>query len=304
VRGACIDIGSNTTRLLVADVTDGEVHAVEQRRAFTHLRRALRRDGTLDAATVREIVSVVTEQLALARKLGAERVVAVATAAVRHARNPGALADAVERDCRVELRVLPEADEARLAFLGACTALRHARVAAGLPELPVREVGVADVGGGSSELVVGQPPDAIAWFCSTRLGSGDLADACLHGDPPTHGELERARARIETVLGPLEIPHPALAVAVGGSAASLRRLAGERLDGAVLDAALAELTRGTAAVVARRLGLDTERVRLLPAGVLILQAVHQRFGVPLELVGGGLREGVLLELAGGWSPAG
>jgi exopolyphosphatase/guanosine-5'-triphosphate,3'-diphosphate pyrophosphatase len=91
------------------------------------------------------------------------------------------------------------------------------------------------------------------------------------------------------------VPHPAEAVAVGGSAASLCRLAGPFLDGEALKRALDLLARTRAADVARRFGLDRERVRLLPAGLLILEGVAGRFGVPLSVARGGIREGVLLE---------
>jgi exopolyphosphatase/guanosine-5'-triphosphate,3'-diphosphate pyrophosphatase len=290
VRRACIDIGSNTTRLLVADTIDSRLENLEQQRVFTHVRQGLQADGRISPEKIAEVVSVASAQLALAREYGAQEVVAVATAAVRRAANGPELAQALERACGLELRILSEDEEARLAFIGACGAAEEAGA------LGTGELGVADVGGGSSELVVGTGPDQIRWSASLALGSGDLADACFRSDPPSELELEYARARVEDVLGPLQVPRPAAAVAVGGSAASLRRLAGDRLDGQAFRAALAVLSGGDAAEVARRSGLDAERVRLLPAGLLILQAVQERFGVPLQLVGGGLREGVLMEL--------
>jgi exopolyphosphatase/guanosine-5'-triphosphate,3'-diphosphate pyrophosphatase len=197
------------------------------------------------------------------------------------------------------LRVLSEDDEARLAFRGACAALTEARVQSGGALPSAGELGVVDVGGGSSELVVGAAPDRVRWSESCALGSGDLTDACLLSDPPSASELAAARAYVDRVLEGLPVPRPALAVAVGGSAASLRPLAGQRLDGRAFAAALELLLAAPAAQVAHLVGLDVERVRLLPAGVLILQAAQERFGVPLEVVGGGLREGVLIELVRG-----
>jgi exopolyphosphatase/guanosine-5'-triphosphate,3'-diphosphate pyrophosphatase len=258
---------------------------------FTHVRQGLQADGTISPEKIAEVVSVVSAQLALAREQGAQDTVAVATAAVRRAANGSDLARALVRECGLELRILSEDEEARLAFIGACGAAAEAGA------LGDEQLGVVDVGGGSSELVVGTGPDRISWSASLALGSGDLADACFRSDPPSTMELAYARARIDDVLGGLRVPRPAAAVAVGGSAASLRRLAGARLDGPAFETALALLSSGEAEVVAQHSGLDVERVRLLPAGLLILQAVHERFGVPLDLVGGGLREGVLLELA-------
>jgi exopolyphosphatase/guanosine-5'-triphosphate,3'-diphosphate pyrophosphatase len=112
-------------------------------------------------------------------------------------------------------------------------------------------------------------------------------------------EIAEARHEIETQLGDLDVPRPDEAVAVGGSAASLSRLAGRILDAAAFARALAELVSAPRREVARRLGLEVDRVRLLPAGLVILQAASERFGSPLVVAGGGLREGVLLEAARG-----
>ena len=87
-------------------------------------------------------------------------------------------------------------------------------------------------------------------------------------------------------------------VAVGGSAASLRRLVGDELSSVSLQRALCELTRGPAAEVATRFALDPQRVRLMPAGLLALEATGRLLGRPLQIARGGLREGVLLDLAG------
>ena len=96
-----------------------------------------------------------------------------------------------------------------------------------------------------------------------------------------------------------DIPRPDAAVAVGGSAASLRRVEGERLDAVELDRALGTLRSAPAAAVAARLGIDPERVRLIPAGILLLDAAAERLGRPMHIGCGGLREGVVLELGKG-----
>jgi exopolyphosphatase/guanosine-5'-triphosphate,3'-diphosphate pyrophosphatase len=295
VRCACIDIGSNTTRLLVADRATGFPREVEQQRAFTHVRRGLRSDGTLDAEKLVDLVDVVGAQVARARELGARHVVVVATAAVRRARNAPELGAALERRCGVTLKVLSETEEARLAFIGACGAL--AKASASAADSVDGDLGVVDVGGGSSEVIVGTTPDAVRWSASLPLGSGDLADGWFRSDPPAAGELEAARGEVLDALAPIRMPMPMRAVAVGGSAASLCRMAGQPLAPAVFAGALSLLLGRPAPELAARFNLDVERVRLLPAGLLILQAVQERLGVPLEFVGGGLREGVLMELA-------
>jgi exopolyphosphatase/guanosine-5'-triphosphate,3'-diphosphate pyrophosphatase len=100
---------------------------------------------------------------------------------------------------------------------------------------------------------------------------------------------------VSEALAGVTVPRPAEAVAVGGSAASLRRLAGSRLDQEGFRRALGLLAGERTTDLARRFALDRERVRLLPAGLVILQAVSELFGAALEIGCGGVREGVLLE---------
>jgi exopolyphosphatase/guanosine-5'-triphosphate,3'-diphosphate pyrophosphatase len=288
MRRACIDIGSNTTRLLVADCEAGALREVHQERAFTRVSRGLRPGGEIAPAKIEEVASVVVSQLRTARELGAEGVRAVATAAMRRAVNGGELADAVRAASGLEVAILTGEQEAKLAFVGA----------AGMLEPPPAAVlGVVDVGGGSSEFAVGHPPEAIAWSTSFPVGSGDLADEFLRSDPPSARELARARERVSSLLDGIMPPHPHAAVAVGGSATSLRRLAGERLDEHAFECALELLASERATAIAARFALDQERVRLLPAGLLILQAASRLFGEALVIGCGGIREGLLLKAA-------
>jgi exopolyphosphatase/guanosine-5'-triphosphate,3'-diphosphate pyrophosphatase len=289
VRRACIDIGSNTTRLLVADCNGRGLKEVHQERVFTRITRGLLTGGGISEAKVAEVAKVVADQLHVARALGATDVVALATAAIRRASNRDELSSAVRAACGLEITVLTEQEEARLAFIGAARSLDSS---------PPGALGVVDVGGGSSELIVGRAPTSVDWSRSVAVGSGDLAGSFLRSDPPSPGELERARQRVAQAFHGIEIPRTSLTVAVGGSATSLRRLAGELLDDAVIGRTLKLLGSTTGEEVARRFGLDRERVRLLPAGLLILQAAAERFGADLQIGYGGLREGALLERTG------
>ncbi len=289
MRRACIDIGSNTTRLLVAECGGVPLREIHQERTFNHIGRELRVAHTISAQKIAEVTEEVGAQLARARALGASDVQAVATAAVRRAANGTALVESIRAACGLEVRILSGEDEARLAFAGASGVLDHA---------PAGAFGVVDVGGGSSELVVGAVPSAVSWSRSFDFGSGDIADGCLHSDPPTSAEIDAARARVEHELAGCEAPHPDEAVAVGGSATSLRRVAGATLDDRTFARSIELLTSEPAAELAGRLELDRERVRLLPAGLLILEAASRIFGTPLEIGHGGVREGVLLEGAG------
>lgn len=285
VRRACIDIGSNTTRLLVAECQDKRLEGIHQVRAFTCIGRGVGSDGRITASKIAEVVAVVCGQVADARSLGAEEVIGVATAAIRRATNGADLARAIESACGLEVRILTGEEEAQLAFIGAAGTLDHP---------PAGALGVVDVGGGSSEIVVGTAPSTVGWSLSFALGSGDLAERYLRSDPPTAKELDALRGHIAAELAGVEPPVPSVAVAVGGSAASVPRLAGARLDAAAFARAFTALAAEPAAAVALRFGLDRERVRLLPAGLAILDAVSDLFGTALEIGRGGLREGVLL----------
>jgi exopolyphosphatase/guanosine-5'-triphosphate,3'-diphosphate pyrophosphatase len=279
MRCACVDIGTNTTRVLVAEVAGGHFSEVLQRRAFTRI-------GTgpvIAPEKIAEVARVVAEQVELARTAGANHVRVVATAAIRAAVNRDEFVDGMT----VEVEILDGAEEARLAFLGATRTLGR--------ELPGL-VGVVDVGGGSTEIAVGTVAEGVSWSSSFLVGSGALADHYLRSDPPTAAELHAVRAHAHDVLGTRKVPHTDCAVAVGGSAASLRRVVGDLLAADSLEKAIGVLSGAPAAEVAAALSLDAQRVRLMPAGILILHAAAQRLGQPLQIGRGGLREGLLLDM--------
>jgi exopolyphosphatase/guanosine-5'-triphosphate,3'-diphosphate pyrophosphatase len=290
LRHGCIDIGSNTTRLLVADSDRGRLQWVHQERSFTRLGHELAARGAIGPAKIAEVVAVVRDQHDSARLHGASNVRVVATEAVRSAANGSELCAAIRRATGLTVEVLSAREEARLAFVG---------VAGTLLAPPEGELGVVDVGGGSSELVVGAPPDRVRWWASIPIGSGELAHPRLRGDPPTADELAAARAQIADEMGRLDVPRPVLVVAVGGSTTSVSRLAGGVLDRAALNHTLALLAGERSIDIARRFAIDPERARLLPAGLLILEGVAEAFGAPVLIGQGGIREGVLLE-ASGW----
>jgi exopolyphosphatase/guanosine-5'-triphosphate,3'-diphosphate pyrophosphatase len=292
VRCACIDIGSNTTRLLVADVVDragGEtaLAPVVERRAFTQLGRACGAGGALPDAARDALAVVVAAQAQEARALGAEKLRVVATAALRRSADGLATCHALAAAAGAPVELLSEHDEARLAFGGATCALTDGLAGS---------LAVIDVGGGSAQVVVGTCSGGASWSVSLPLGSGDLAAAYLRSDPPDAPELAALRTAVDETLAAVAIPSVERALAVGGSATSLRRLAGARLEPAALERALARLVAAPAADVAEQLRIAPERARLLPAGIVVLAALAERVG-PLDVARGGLREGVLYELA-------
>ena len=257
-------------------------------RVFTRIGKSIRRDGTIPQRKVEETAAVVERQVRHARELGAERIAIVATAAVRQAKNGDTLTGAIERATGLPVRLLSEDEEARLAFLGASRTLGT--------EID-GNLAVVDVGGGSTEIAIGETESGVEWARSFRIGSGFLADSYLHSDPPAAQELQSARAHATGVFEGLNTPPVARAVATGGSATSLRRMAGAELTHDALERAIRLLASAPAADIAERFELDPERVRLLPAGVLILEATGDALGQPLRIGNGGIREGVVLELA-------
>jgi exopolyphosphatase / guanosine-5'-triphosphate,3'-diphosphate pyrophosphatase len=286
-RCACIDIGSNTTRLLVAEPVDGRLRGVVTERAFTLLGAVGAGRGVIGEDKIAEVTAIVARQVRVAEELGAASVRVVATAAVRGgAVDPAALATAIEAACGARLEILDGADEARLAFRGATGML--ARCPPGL-------LGVVDVGGGSTELVAGTRESGVTWSVSLPLGSSVLTRDEAFADPPTPGELVRVRAALAKRFAAVRAPQPEVAYAVGGSATSMQRLMGIALDSDALGRGLQALVTAPAAEIALRLGLHPDRARLLPAGILLLDAASRALGAPLQFAGGGLREGVVLE---------
>ena len=199
----------------------------------------------------------------------------VATAAIRGAANRDEFVEVVGERGGVEVTILEGEEEARLAFLGATRTLGHALEGV---------VGVVDVGGGSTEIAVGTVAGGVTWWASFRLGSGHLADEYLRSDPPSAARAARRCARTRPACSAaLDVPRPDAAVAVGGSAASLRRLVGAVLepDDAAARAAACS-SEAPAAEVAERFALDPQRVRLLPAGMLILDAAAHSARLPAD----------------------
>ena len=287
---AAIDIGSNTTRVLVAAPVEGQLKKVMEQRAYTRINKALDDVGSIEQSKVHEVGEVVATQVRLAEELGAEVIKTVATAAIRDASNRDEVVQAISEVAGVEVEVLSEEEEGRLSFIGATKTLGH----------PVAgKIGVVDVGGGSSEVILGTVAGGVETVMSWPIGSGVLADELLERDPPSASEIRKVRDRIGEQFDGVEIENPEHAVAVGGSATSLRRLVGAVLEYETLERGIRVLAGDPIADVARRFELDPRRVRILPTGVLLLEKLSELLGQPLQIGKGGLREGVILDLLNG-----
>jgi exopolyphosphatase / guanosine-5'-triphosphate,3'-diphosphate pyrophosphatase len=287
---AAIDIGSNTTRVLVAEPQEGQLRKVMEQRAYTQIGADTKRDGSMSKDKIAEVGEVVATQIKLAEELGAEAIRTVATAAIRDAKNSKKAVKKLVEISGVEIEVLSEEEEGRLAFVGATKTLGH----------PVEgDIGVVDVGGGSSEIILGTVNDGVNWVKSFQIGSGALTEDFLASDPPSASEIRKLRDHIDDFFEKVEVPRPDQAVAVGGSATSLRTLVGSVLEYETLERGVRVLAGDPVEDVAKRFELDPRRVRILPAGVLLLEKLSELLGQPLQIGKGGLREGIILDLLNG-----
>lgn len=287
---AAIDIGSNTTRLLVAEPQEGQLRKVMEQRAYTRIGKDANKNGKITDEKIAEVAEVVVTQVRLAEEMGAEVIKIVATAAIREAKNRDKVVKTIGKEAGVAVEVLSVEEEGRLAFIGATKSLGH----------PVEgTVAVVDVGGGSSEVIFGTLTEGVTEVRSWKIGSGSLAEDHLQSDPPSASEIRSVRDGIADFFEDVKLDSPDQAVAVGGSATSLRTLVGAVLEYETLERAVRVLSSDEIADVAKRFELDPTRVKLLPAGVLILEKLSDLLGQPLQIGKGGLREGVILELLNG-----
>jgi exopolyphosphatase/guanosine-5'-triphosphate,3'-diphosphate pyrophosphatase len=274
-RVAAVDLGTNSTRLLVADVDDGRVDDLVRTTRVTRLGEGVAERHRLLPLPVTRVRNVLTDFRRTAESVGAERTLAIATSAVRDAENGEAFLGEIEWSYGFATRLLSGDEEALMMFRGV-TAER---------QLGSGTV-IVDVGGGSTELVAGGPK-GVRWHASLDIGSARLTERFLHSDPPPDDELAECAAAVRALLAervPDEIRSGArAAVGVAGTITSIAALAlgldeydRERVDGSRLSAEAldAQLRRLAAVRVEERRTirpLDPERAPVIVAGALIAQ---------------------------------
>jgi exopolyphosphatase/guanosine-5'-triphosphate,3'-diphosphate pyrophosphatase len=287
MRVGVIDVGSNTVRLLVASVGGGAVRTVREEREHLGLGEELLRHGRIRRRKLDEVAEVTSGYARIARKLGTRELEIVVTAPGRQGDSPQRLLDTIGRATSAEVRVASAEEEGRLAFEGAISRAN--------PGGSV--VAVCDVGGGSTEVVVGTELLGPAWVRSVDIGSLRLTAALLRADPPTAAEIDTARGTVRAALSDLDPPRPELALATGGSARAVARIVGREYGVTDLEQVVELLAHRPAAESAEALGLRHDRARTLLAGALILGEVSRHIGVPFRPARGGIREGAALRLA-------
>lgn len=282
---AAVDVGTNSVRLLVVD---GDGARITRDLAITRLGQGVDRTGHLDPAALQRTLQTIARYHAIWRSHGVERVRIAATSAIRDARDRDRFFDGVRDLTGVDAEVLSGADEAVFAFVGAADA-----VAAAAP------VAVIDVGGGSTELVVGDPTGRVAASVSLQLGCVRLTERHLHDDPATPAQLDAARATIAARLDEADaalteqgadLAGAATLVGVAGTATTLAALhlgldayREEAIHGAVVPrSSLDDWSWRLAGCSAKeRAGLgpvQDGREDVLHGGTLVLEAVVARYG--------------------------
>jgi len=277
-RIAVADLGTNSTRLLIAELApDGALRELERRTTVTRLGEGVDASGRLGDAAMERVHAALTEYRELAEHHAVTRSLAVATSAVRDADNGDLFVEHVRERHGFDLRVISGDEEARLTFLGAT---------AGRPPTAGMTTLVIDIGGGSTEYVAGEPGSPPSFHVSTRLGSVRQTERHLTGDPPAPEELQAlADAARESVAAavPEEIRSSVgSCIAVAGTATSLAAIdqqlvpyAPERVHGYRLLLGECERMLARLAAVdveARREvpGLHPDRAPTILAGVVIL----------------------------------
>lgn len=278
-RVAVIDIGTNSTRLLVADVADGQVTPVERRSTVTRLGRGVDLSGHLAHEAIEDVCGAIDAYVGILQELGAETIEAIATSAVRDADNGSAFIAELRERFALSARVLDGEEEARATYLGATS-----------ENPPSKPTLVVDIGGGSTELVVGTGSE-VSFHDSLQAGVVRHSERHIAGDPPTAGELEAlaadVRGLIEASVGDGVEAHQGIAVA--GTPTSLAAVEMElepydptRVHGHVLELPSIQrmLSRLASLPLAERVevpGLHPDRAPTIVAGVVILVEVMRAF---------------------------
>jgi exopolyphosphatase/guanosine-5'-triphosphate,3'-diphosphate pyrophosphatase len=307
MRIAVVDIGTNSTRLLVADVAGGRLEEIEKRTSVTRLGEGVDRSGRLLQSAIERVLSTCSDYHQAIKRHSPDRALAVLTSAVRDAANGPQLEQALRERFGLEARTISGEREAQLTYLGAISARSYPS-----PLL------VLDIGGGSTEFVVGTGA-TVAFHISTQAGSVRHTERNLQSDPPTEAELAGCagviRGEIERAVPAQERRSVADGVAVAGTPTSFaaidqrlepydrERVDGYRLPRVACERILAQLAALPLEQRRQVTGLHPERAPTIIAGGVILIESMKAFGLDsIEVSEHDILEGAALEAAAdGWS---
>jgi len=314
-RVAAIDCGTNSIRLLVADVPERGAHTdLLRRMEVVRLGEGVDATGRLSEAAIERTRRVLAEYTAQARELGATAVRMVATSASRDAANRADFERMVLTTLGQLPDVVPGSEEAHLSFLGATASLDAAVAAHGgaAPEPPYL---VVDIGGGSTEFVLGDGSGVRA-ARSVDVGCVRLTERHLHGDPPTADEIQRTeadvRAALTEVVADVPVAEAATLVGLAGSVTTVAALAlglpeydadaihGSRIPVSAVRSVTAGLLTASRQRRAAQAVMHPGRVDVIGGGALVLRVIMDAFAIDSVVVSEhDILDGIALQLARG-----
>ena len=299
-RLAAIDCGTNSVRLLVAEVADGHVTTLDRRLHITRLGQGVDATGRFHPDALARTLAAFDDFATLMDGFGAARRRVVATSAARDAANSEAFFDGVLARVGVPAEVISGDEEARLSYTGAVSGIE------GLAQPVI----LMDIGGGSTELVLGRD-GVLQRARSLDIGSVRVRERFLASDPPAPDEVAAATAHIDTLLdgSGIAFDQAAAWVGVGGTATSLAALALElpvydsaKVHGSVierddLDALTARLLAMPVGQVLRLPTMVPGRADVICAGGLICRRIGARLDLPLRVSEADILDGIVLGLS-------
>jgi exopolyphosphatase / guanosine-5'-triphosphate,3'-diphosphate pyrophosphatase len=297
-------MGTNSTRLLVAEVVDGRVREIERQSTVTRLGRGVDTSGQLAAEAIEDVCEAVAGYVEIYERHGVDRVRAIATSAVRDARNGDMFRAELRERFALDTRILDGAEEARLTYLGACA-----------ERPPTPKTLVIDIGGGSTELVIGDGP-YVGFYASLQVGTVRHTERHITHDPAEASELEALAGDVQVLIDrSLEgaaLAQANLGIGVAGTPTSLAAIEQELdpydpelVHGYVLSLESIQrlYSRLASMTLEQRLqvvGLHQGRAPTIVAGVVILIQVMRAFGLTeIEVSEHDILWGAALEAADG-----
>jgi exopolyphosphatase/guanosine-5'-triphosphate,3'-diphosphate pyrophosphatase len=306
---AGIDIGTNTPRLLIAEMRTGcSLRDLYSDRKITRLGQDLDRTGRLSPAASERSVGALLDFTKHIRRHAVAHVAAVGTSALRNASNSSEFISDVQKRTGLAISVITGNEEARLTLLGVAQALKGPVFGTS----PLASALVVDIGGGSTEIMVTRP-DHAPFMASLSLGAVYLTERLVKHDPPTKNEIEFLRFTIRQALegtGPEMRPDPsAILVGTAGTITTLaamdqglaeydpEKINGYVMTGDAIDRVVGKLIASTLKERSAMPGVEKGREDIILAGAILTQEIMNRFGFSRMVVSDwGLREGIILDL--------
>ena len=300
---AVVDLGTNSTRLLVAQVENGRVAELERRTTVTRLGQDVDATGRLADEAIARVSEALAGYREMIDRLGAQRIVAVATSAMRDAENGPAFRDEIQERFGIDARTISGDEEARLTFLGATSGRDSGSQAL-----------VIDIGGGSTEYVTGRAGGDPDFHVSTRMGSVRFSERHLKSDPPEHDEMVALADDVRAVLAAetrREVRKGVeIGIAVAGTATTLaaidqeldpydpEKVHGYRVDLPSCERIVAELAALPLAERREVTGLHPDRAPTIVAGAVIMLESMRAFGLDeIEVSESDILHGAALDAA-------